>query len=150
MDRVRPFEAGGSVYPIDFIKLSLPLLCLIKATAPCFPPDQDKQTPSNRIYIVPHFSLFLGGASTLGAALPRLSRPSTFKTPTVPSIIAMKLSTKPTKLHLTDAPLGCPFDKSSSWMKWPGYRGRLWPRLERSRNEVSSWHTGGRKTSNHG
>jgi len=33
MDRARPFEAGGSVYLIDFIKLSLPLLSLIKATA---------------------------------------------------------------------------------------------------------------------
>lgn len=79
-----------------------------------------------------------------------LSWPSTFKTPTVPSIITMKPSARATKLHLIYKPLGCPFDKLSSWMKWLGYWGRLGPCLERSKNELSSWHTGGRKTSNHG
>lgn len=35
-------------------------------------------------------------------------------------------------------------------MKWLCYWGRLGPCLGRNRNEVSSWHTVGRKTSNHG
>lgn len=96
------------------------------------------------------YALFAQTGVPFGSYNARLSWPSTFKSPTVPSIIAMKLSATATKLHLVYKPLGSPFDKLSSWMKWLGYWGRLRPCLERSKNEVSSWHTGGRKTSNHG
>lgn len=105
--------------------------------------------PSNRIFTL-WPSLIGHPGITFSCCNAHLLLPSPFKTPTAPSIITMKLSVEQTKLHLTFTPRGCPFCKLSSWIKWLGYRGRLRPCLEQSRNEVSSWHTSGRKTSNQG
>lgn len=110
--RCGPFEAGGSVYPEDFIKLSLPPLCLIKATAKSraalLPPAGTRHLHQMGFSFIssspPPFQVRL--ASPLGAGLPvsrhepAPSRPPPTP-PTVPSIIATKPSTGPTKLHLT-------------------------------------------------
>lgn len=105
-----------------------------------------RKKPPNRIFIVSfkHVHTFF--------LVPVCHDPAPLRPPLSPSIIAMKLSAKPTKPHhiYIYTPLGCPFDKLSSRMKWQGYWGRLGPCLERSSHEVSSWHTGGSKTSNHG
>lgn len=110
-----------AVHPIDFIKLSLvwPLLTMIKATAKSHAillPQTSTRWPhqtgfSLSFLIFSHHGLLFFMAH---ASIPFdcLLWPSTFRTPTVPSIITMKLSTKPTKLCLIyKTPSGCQCDK---------------------------------------